>query len=69
VSCFSSTCRYNTVHVPCGISIQSEGTKNEFKTKGKKYGKKVPGKKYGKKSTKKKYGKKKYGRTWPLPVT
>jgi hypothetical protein len=44
VSCFSSTCRYSTVHVPCGISIQtstvvlpldgwdarSEGTKNEF---------------------------------------
>ena len=23
VSCFSSTCRYNTVHVPCGISIQT----------------------------------------------
>ena len=23
VSCFSSTCRYNTVHVPCGIAIQT----------------------------------------------
>ena len=23
VSCFSSTCCYNTVHVPCGISIQT----------------------------------------------
>ena len=23
VSCFSSSCRYNTVHVPCGISIQT----------------------------------------------
>jgi hypothetical protein len=23
VSCFSSTYRYNTVHVPCGISIQT----------------------------------------------
>jgi hypothetical protein len=23
VSCFSSTCRYNTVHVPCGIPIQT----------------------------------------------
>jgi hypothetical protein len=23
VSCFSSTCRYNTVHVPCGISIRT----------------------------------------------
>ena len=23
VSCFSSTCRYYTVHVPCGISIQT----------------------------------------------
>ena len=23
VSCFSSTCRYNAVHVPCGISIQT----------------------------------------------
>ena len=23
VSCFSRTCRYNTVHVPCGISIQT----------------------------------------------
>ena len=23
VSCFSSTCRYNTVHIPCGISIQT----------------------------------------------
>ena len=23
VSCFSSTCRYNTVYVPCGISIQT----------------------------------------------
>jgi hypothetical protein len=23
VSCFSSTCRYSTVHVPCGISIQT----------------------------------------------
>ena len=23
ISCFSSTCRYNTVHVPCGISIQT----------------------------------------------
>ena len=23
VSCFSSTCRYNTVRVPCGISIQT----------------------------------------------
>ena len=23
VGCFSSTCRYNTVHVPCGIAIQT----------------------------------------------
>jgi hypothetical protein len=23
VSCFSSTCRYITVHVPCGIAIQT----------------------------------------------
>jgi hypothetical protein len=23
VSCFSSTCHYSTVHVPCGISIQT----------------------------------------------
>jgi hypothetical protein len=23
VSCFFSTCRYNTVHVPCGISVQT----------------------------------------------
>jgi hypothetical protein len=23
VSCFFRTCRYNTVHVPCGISIQT----------------------------------------------
>jgi hypothetical protein len=23
VSYFSRTCRYNTVHVPCGISIQT----------------------------------------------
>jgi hypothetical protein len=23
ISCFSSTCRYSTVHVPCGIAIQT----------------------------------------------
>ena len=52
VSCFSSTCRYITVHVLCGIAIKTspvglpqDGGKSTGKNMGKKYGKKSTGEK------------------------